>query len=154
AYIEAHAVLSDSLLNYETVKYFNAEPVICNRYGDTLIQQESATRAVLSQRARNSIMVSIIYALSLGLSLGFAGYEVMQGNMTAGDFVLINSYIVRLMQPLQTIGVAIRDISEGLAYVQKMLEMFHEPREAGPADSRAASFESRGSLKFEHVSFS
>jgi ATP-binding cassette subfamily B protein len=158
AHIEAHAVLADSLLNHETVKYFTAEDSARQNYHTALLRKESTARDLLALRTRNSLVVSVIHALSLGASLGLAGHEALQGAMTAGDFVLINGYVLRLLQPVQTMGLALRDVAQALAHVHAMLAVLREPRETGAAAPAGASGPPelpgvRGELTFEHVGF-
>ncbi|HEX7012445.1 MAG TPA: ATP-binding cassette domain-containing protein [Steroidobacteraceae bacterium] len=153
AHIEAHSVLTDSLLNYETVKYFDAEPVVSDRYHHALGRTESAWRRFFQRRAANGSLVAGIFALSLGLSLTYAARDVMQGAMTIGDFVLIHGYVIRLVQPLEMLGYAVRDLAQGLAFLQRMLDLFREETEG--ASTRGGTVPVvRGELEFEHVSFS
>ena len=164
AHVNSHATMTDSLLNYETIKYFAGEPAICRRYDDTQIEKEGAWRGLLMLKASTGVLLETIYFVSIGVSLGFAGYEVLRGTMTIGDYVLINTYVSRLYQPLEAMGAAARDVSQGLAFLQKMLDMFREKAEGGPLPAGGAeaarlapepsSVEARGELAFENVSFS
>jgi ATP-binding cassette subfamily B protein len=154
AHIEAHAVLTDSLINCETVKYFDAEPVVCNRYDKALGLTESAWGQFFQRRAINGVLVASIFALSLGASLGYASYDVMRGMMTIGDFVLVNAYVVRLVTPLEMLGYAVRDIAQGLAFLQKLLELFREEREGDFGKEGTHPATTSGELVFEDVSFS
>lgn len=154
AHIDAHAVLTDSLINYETVKYFDAEPVVCGRYDNALGQTELAWRQFFRRRAFNALLVATIFAVSLGASLIYATYDVMRGSMTIGGFVLVNAYVVRLVQPLEMLGFAVRDVAQGLAFLERMLELFREKPESdlAPDSSQAAAM--RGELTFDQVTFS
>lgn len=154
AHIDAHAMLTDSLINYETVKYFHGEPQIAARYEKALSGTEFAWRRFLNFRIKNGLLVATIFALSLGSSLALAGHDVMQSNMSLGDFVLINSYIIRLMQPLEVIGFAIRDLAQGLSYTEKMLEIFNEPKESEATTETCRPASVHGKLTFDHVDFS
>ena len=154
AYVEANATLTDSLLNYETVKYFHAEPKICGQYDQKLADQESTWRRVLRIKTGQSVLLNSIFAASMGASLGYAGYEVLHGTMTIGDFVLINSYVSRLIQPLQSMGMAARDVSEALAYLEKMLDMFREKAEVDGGLQRQSGSQTAGSIAFDQVTFS
>jgi ATP-binding cassette subfamily B protein len=173
SHIEAHAVLTDSLLNYETVKYFDAEPVVCNRYDTALGRAESAWNQFFRRRAINGLLVATIFAGSLGVSLVYAAQDVARGAMTLGGFVLVNTYVIRLVQPLEMLGFAVRDISQGLAFLERLFALFRIRREperlsaaarsigarvstdAQPALDRAAEAKPAGSeLAFENVSFS
>lgn len=166
--VNCNATLTDSLLNYETIKYFAGEPRICTRFDKALIEREGAWRGLMRLNARNGVILETIYAVSIAASLAYAGYEVLHGTMTVGDFVLINTYVGRLYQPLEAMGMAARDISQGLAFLQKMLDMFREKAEGDeegstenahvPATTEFTAGMALdavgGELTFEHVSFS
>lgn len=154
SHVEAHAVMTDSLLNYETVKYFNAEIAVYDKYDIALERTESAWARFYRLRTLNSLVVGLIFACSLAAALGYAAYEVMRGTMTLGDFVLINSYMLRITVPLEMVGYAVRDVSQGLAFLSRMLDIFREKPEWDPADKRGEGPETRGELVFDHVNFS
>jgi ABC-type transport system involved in Fe-S cluster assembly fused permease/ATPase subunit len=154
AYVDANATLTDSLLNYETVKYFHAEPKICAEYDEKLASQESTWRRVLRMKAAQTAVLNTIFAASMGSSLGYAGYEVLRGTMTIGDFLLIGTYVSQLIQPLEAMGTAARDVSQALAFLEKMLDMFREKTEDDSGKSRTLVAQTSGSISFEHVTFS
>lgn len=155
AHIDSHGVLTDSLVNQEAIKYFDAEPVVCQRYDTALCLRESAWRRFFNQYAANGLIVATIFGLSLGVSLTYGLRDVTRGTMTVGDFVLVNAYVIRLVQPLELLGFAVRDIAQGLAFLSAMLALLREKAEtSGMAFSSDASSMSRGALSFEHVSFS
>jgi ABC-type transport system involved in Fe-S cluster assembly fused permease/ATPase subunit len=154
AHVEAHAVLTDSLLNYETVKYFDAEGVVYEKYDRALARTESAWGLFYLRRTSNSLVVGVIFAVSLMAALGMAGYEVVRGTMTIGEFVLINTYMLRITVPLEMLGYAVRDVSQGLAFLQKMLELFREQPELDAVASETLTDSARGELVFDHVNFS
>lgn len=151
-HIDAHAVLTDSLLNHETVKYFIAEPIVCRRYDVALGRTESAWRRFFSNYAVNGIAISVIFALSLGATLVLSAKDVGRGAMTVGDLVLVNAYVVRLVQPLEMLGLAVRDIAQGLAFLRALLAIFRERTEADAGVSRTPTSTS-GALVFDHVTF-
>ena len=154
AHIEAHAVMTDSLVNFETVKYFDAEPVVSNRYDTALGRTESAWRRFFRRRAVNGVLVATIFALSLGAALIYAANDVMRGTMTVGGFVLINAYIARLVQPLEALGFAVRDIAQGLAFLERMLDLFRETPEGDLRHAEPYETDPLGALIFHNVSFS
>src|SRR5690606_30467023 len=86
SHISAQAVLTDSLLNCETIKYCDAERVVCNRYDGALGQLETAWRDFYTHRVVNGIAIAIILAAALGSSLYLAARDVTNGAMTVGDF--------------------------------------------------------------------
>jgi ATP-binding cassette subfamily B protein len=154
AHVEAQAVLTDSLLNYETVKYFDAESAVYDKYDSALATTETAWGRFFARRTSNSLIVGLIFAVSIAAALGLAGYEVMRGSMTIGEFVLINSYMLRITVPLEMLGYAVRDVSQGLAFLQKLLELFREKPELDAAPAIAGSASACGELVFDQVSFS
>lgn len=153
AQIASRAVLADSLLNYETVKYFTAEPLIARQYDGALARAESAWRKLITLKTTNNLWVALIFTASLGASLACAGYEVAHGTMTVGDFVLIVAYVTHLGAPLETLGYAVRDLSQGMAFLERMLEIFLEQPEIDIRDDAPRVLDGSGALRFHNVSF-
>ncbi|MBM0108672.1 ABC transporter ATP-binding protein/permease [Steroidobacter sp. S1-65] len=153
AHIDANAVLTDSLINHETVKYFDAEPVVCNRYDLALGRTERSWARFFALRAKNSILVHTIFGLSLAVTSYFALVDVFRGAMTVGDFVLLNAYVIRLVQPLEMIGLAVRDTAQGVAFLDSLLALFREQTEIEAVNARSAAAP-RGELQFDRVCFS
>jgi ATP-binding cassette subfamily B protein len=151
-HIVAHGVLTDSLLNQETVKCFGAESFVCRRYDTALGAVESAWRSFFTRRVTNGLMTATIFAVSLGFSLVHAADEVARGTMTVGDFVLVNAYIARLVQPLEMLGYAVRDVAQSLAFLDSMLALFRETKEEPCSVARQGNL-TRGELIFQNVSF-
>lgn len=154
SHIDAQAVLTDSLLNCETVKYYDAERVVCNRYDGALGRMETAWRHFYKHRAVNGIAIATILAAALGTSLYLAASDVARGAMTVGDFVLVNAYVLRLVQPLELLGYAVRDIAQGVAFLQALLDLLEHEREGDTPAGHAEVSCARGELTVDHVSFS
>jgi ABC-type transport system involved in Fe-S cluster assembly fused permease/ATPase subunit len=154
ASIEANSNLVDTLLNYETVKYFNGENTVGNRLDKSMALVETRFGTLMRLQMTNGLAVATIFTASLGIALGVAGHDVMRGALTIGDFVLINTYAVRLVQPLETIGYAVRDMSQALGFLQKMLSMLDERPEGDRGSRHVASADINGELAFEHVNLS
>jgi ABC-type transport system involved in Fe-S cluster assembly fused permease/ATPase subunit len=152
AHIAAHGVLTDSLLNQEAVKYFDAERFVCRRYDAALGAVERAWRSFFTRRVTNGLLIAAIFALSLGFSLVHAANEVARGAMTIGDFILVNAYIARLVQPLEMLGYAVRDVAQSLAFLDSMLALFRESKEEPNRAAPQGSI-TRGELVFRNVSF-
>ncbi len=153
AAIESNAVLTDSILNYEIVKYFNAEGFVHDGYDRALARSESHWTRLYHIMVSNGLAVAAVFAVSLGASVGYAAYEVIHGAMTVGDFVLVNAYVLQLVHPLETLGVALQNVSRGLGFVANMLELLRQqPEKRTPG--RYTKHSVRGELKFEHVNFS
>jgi ABC-type transport system involved in Fe-S cluster assembly fused permease/ATPase subunit len=154
SHIEANAVLTDTLLNHETVKYFDAEPVVCNRYDRALIQTESAWRRFYCRRVNNGLIVAGIFATALGSTLYFAARDVASGAMSIGDLILVNAYIVSMAQPLEMVGYAVRDVAQGFAFLQSLLDLLREKIEDKHGRTSTSTPVPRGELRFDSVSFS
>lgn len=113
----------DSLLNYETVKYFNNEAYEANEYDKALADWEVAKRKNrLSLFALNAGQATII-AVAMTLMLGLAAFEVTRGQMTVGDFVLINAFMMQLFMPLNFLGFVYREIRGALANIERMFSL-------------------------------
>jgi ABC-type transport system involved in Fe-S cluster assembly fused permease/ATPase subunit len=152
AQVDAQASLIDILINQETVKYFNAEGMVCEHYDTALARVERVWREFFRRRAVNGILIATVFSLSLGVALFLAVRDLTQATITVGDFVLINTYVMRLIQPLELLGVAVRDVSQALALLGNMLEILkQQPEDAIGAQCQTAA--AHGELRFENVSF-
>lgn len=144
----------DSLLNYETVKYFNNEKYESERYDQALDQWEVAKRKNrLSLFALNGGQALII-AIAMTAMMALAAYKVTHNEMTLGDFVLINAFMMQLFMPLNFLGFVYREIRGALANIERMFSLLDKhPSIVDKPD--ALDFEpKRGELSFENVSFS
>lgn len=144
----------DSLLNYETVKYFNNEKYESERYDQALDQWEVAKRKNrLSLFALNGGQALII-AIAMTAMMALAAYRVTNNEMTLGDFVLINAFMMQLFMPLNFLGFVYREIRGALANIERMFSLLDKhPSVVDKPD--ASDFEpKRGELSFEQVSFS
>ncbi len=154
AHIDANALLTDSIINYETIKSFSAEPRMQKRMDDAFAQTESRWAQFFSRKAMNGVVVGTIFAASLGTSVYVAAGEVQQGRMSLGDFVLVHAYMLRVFQPMESLGFAFRDIAQGLAFIEKMIEVFRQETEQASSTDANRLPPGPGELLFESVSFS
>lgn len=129
AHIAANAVLTDSILNYETIKCFCAEEKVLGRFARTLKRVEDEWQKLFIRKMENGLLLATIFTLSLGTSVFVAARAVERGTMSVGEFVLVNAYILQIAQPLEMIGFAFRDIAQGLGFVEKLTELFGQKRE-------------------------
>lgn len=144
----------DSLLNYETVKYFNNEKYESQRYDQALEQWEVAKRKNrLSLFALNGGQ-AVIIALAMTAMMALAAYRVTYGDMTLGDFVLINAFMMQLFLPLNFLGFVYREIRGALANIERMFSLLD--KHPMIVDSpQALDFQpTKGELVFENVNFS
>ena len=122
----AHTKAVDSLLNYETVKYFNNEDFEARRYDESLQRWEAA--AVRSQTSLSllNITQSAIIAVAVTLIMWRATAGVVAGTMTIGDLVLVNAFMIQLYIPLNFLGVIYREIKQALADMERMFALAAE----------------------------
>jgi ATP-binding cassette, subfamily B, heavy metal transporter len=144
----------DSLLNYETVKYFNNEKYEATRYDESLQRWEKA--AVKSQTSLSMLNLgqSIIIALGVTAMMWRAVLGVTNGTMTVGDLVLVNAFMIQLYMPLNFLGVMYREIKQALADLERMFTLQKEHTEVPDrADAKAFSAP-QVAVKFDNVKFS
>jgi ATP-binding cassette subfamily B protein len=143
----------DSLLNFETVKYFNNEEYEARRYDGTLAQQERA--AILSQQSLNVLNAgqAAIIAVGLTLMLWRAAVGVGNGTMTIGDLVLVNAFMLQLYVPLNFLGVIYREIKQALADMDRMFRLMQAQREIADRPGAKPLVVRGGEVRFEHVDF-
>ncbi|HYE38365.1 MAG TPA: ABC transporter ATP-binding protein/permease [Ramlibacter sp.] len=150
----AHTKAVDSLLNYETVKYFNNEGFEANRYDQSL---ERLRRARLKSQSTLSLLNTgqqVIIAIGLVAMLWRATEGVAAGRMTLGDLVMINAFMIQLYIPLNFLGVLYREIKQSLTDLDKMFTLMEKEREV--ADKPGADplrGEADWTVRFEHVHF-
>ena len=144
----------DSLLNYETVKYFNNEEYEANRYDTDLASWEQARRKNrLTLFGLNSGQALII-AVAMTLMLLLAAQGVVEKEMTLGDFVLINAFMMQLFMPLNFLGFVYREIKGSLANIENMFSlMARKPKIVDPTKPNTELQVTDGHIHFESVSF-
>ena len=126
---EANTKAVDSLLNYETVKYFNNEAHEARRYEESLTRYEGAyVRSETTLNLLNAGQAAIM-AIGLTVTMLLAGSGIAQGHMTVGDFVLVNTYLIQIYQPLNILGFAYREIKQGLTDMEQMFTLLEVPAE-------------------------
>jgi ABC-type transport system involved in Fe-S cluster assembly fused permease/ATPase subunit len=151
--VNATAVMTDSMLNYETVKYFTAESVVQDRVSRALIQTEDGWVGFFRRYAWNGLFVATIFAGFLGVTIFYAAHEVQGGRMTVGTFVLVNTYMLQIVRPVEQLGYAMQMLSQGLAFLGKMFEILRESPESGAGVAGSAPA-GGGRLEFHEVGVS
>lgn len=144
----------DSLLNYETVKYFGNERYEVERYDEQMKDWEvSAVKNQTSLAALNAGQ-SIIIAVGVTLLMLLAADEVVKGTMTIGDLVLVNVFMLQLYMPLHFLGFVYREIKNALADMEKMFRLLDENREVQDAPDAPTLKLAHAAIRFENVNFS
>jgi ATP-binding cassette subfamily B protein len=149
----AHTRAVDSLLNYETVKYFNNEDFEARRYDQSL---EKLRRAALKSQTTLSLLNTgqqLVIATALVAMLWRATQGVVDGRLTLGDLVMINAFMIQLYIPLNFLGVLYREIKQSLTDLDKMFALLERHREVDDLPGAAALQVRDGVVRFEHVSF-
>ncbi len=156
ARIDANAQLADGLLNFEAVKSFTGEAAVTRRYDDTLKIAQSRWRDFYRARFVNGIAIAFIFSGGLAATLWLGLARVQSGAMSVGDFVLVNAYMLQIVRPLELLGLGVRDIGQGAAFIERMLDLLDVKPESGAGASVPAIGPQEGPARitFEHVTFS
>ena len=143
----------DSLLNYETVKYFNNEDFEAQRYDEDLAEWERARlKNRLSLAALNTGQ-SLIIGVALVVIMAMAVREAASGAITLGDFTMINAYLIQLFIPLNALGFVYREIRQALVNVERLFGLLGKPPAVTDASDAGELSTSGGSVAFEGVRF-
>lgn len=144
----------DSLLNYETVKYFNNERFEAEQYDKGLqLWEQARLKNRLSMAALNSGQAFII-GVSLIVIMAMAVREVASGQMTLGDFTMVNAYLIQLFVPLNALGFVYREIRQSLVNVERLFALLGDKPAIEDAPDAKALIVSQGEVQFRDVHFS
>ena len=150
----AHTRAIDSLLNYETVKYFGNENFEAKRYDENLDKLRLARIKAQNSLSALNIGQQLIIAVALVTMLWRATQGVVDGNLTLGDLVMINAFMIQLYIPLNFLGVIYREIKQSLTDLDRMFKLLEKEREVADApNAQLLSLASPPSVAFEHVDF-
>ncbi len=150
---DANTKAIDSLLNYETVKYFGNEKHEARRFDISLANyQEAAVRSQLSLSLLNTGQAIIINTPLAALPL-ISAYGVVNGSLTIGDFVLINTFLIQIFGPLNFLGFVYREIKQALVDMEVMFDLLVEEQEIADPPGAHELVLQGGEVEFDHVSF-
>jgi len=151
---KANTKAIDSLINYETVKYFGNEDYEARRYDEGLKRYETA--AVKSQTSLSLLNTgqSSIIAIAVTLILWRATQGVISGTMTLGDLVLVNAFMIQLYIPLNFLGVIYREIKQSLADMERLFSLLDQHKEIADKPDTQALVTNGAEVRFSHVDFS
>jgi ATP-binding cassette subfamily B protein len=150
----ANSRAMDSLINYETVKYFNNEEYEALRYDESMQRWESAAVTSHTSLSLLNIGQSAIIAVAVTLIMWRAMLGVVNHTMTIGDLVLVNAFMIQLYIPLNFLGVIYREIKQALADMERMFRLIEENAEVKDAPGSGPLRVTDGEVRFEHVDFS
>lgn len=151
---KANAKAIDSLLNYETVKYFNNEAFEAKRYDQSLLSwQEAAIKSQVSLSVLN-VGQSLIIAVAVSLMVWQATLGVVEGRMTLGDLVLVNAFMIQLYIPLNFLGVLYREVKQSIIDMERLFGLLVVNREVADQPDAEDLRVKSGEIRFESVAFS
>jgi ATP-binding cassette, subfamily B, heavy metal transporter len=143
----------DSLLNYETVKYFNNERWELERYDEQMRKWEAAQVRTQVSLSYLNLGQALIIAAGVSLMMWRAAVGVAGGSMTVGDIVLVNAFLIQLYMPLNHLGVLYREIRQSLTDIERMFALLSQNREVQDAADAHPLESGPCAVSFEHVSF-
>ena len=150
---EANTKAIDSLLNYETVKYFNAEGREAARYDRSMERYEEASVKAYTSLAMLNAGQAVIFTVGLTATMVMCAFGVRSGRNTVGDFVMVNAMMIQLYQPLNFMGMVYREIKQGVIDIEKMFNVLSRQAEITDIPQAAPLIVSSGSVRFENVQF-
>ena len=150
---EAHAKAVDSLLNYETVKYFGNEAHEARRFDASMARYERAAIRTYTSLGWLNAGQAVIFTLGTVICMLLAARDVVAGTLTIGGFVMINAILMQLYLPLNFMGMVYREIKQGLIDIETMFALLHEPAEIADRPGAKPLRVTKGEVKFENVSF-
>jgi ATP-binding cassette subfamily B protein len=150
---EANARAIDSLLNYETVKYFGNEAHEVERFDEA--KRDYVASALLNQRALSwfNIGQAMVLTGGIAVTMVMAAHGVVGGRMTLGDFVMVNAYLIQLYQPLNMFGWIYRNLRQSMTDIEQMYELLEEQPEVDDAPGAPALTAGPGRIVFDRVGF-
>ena len=143
----------DSLLNFETVKYFGNEEHEARRYDQAMERYERASIKTWISLAVLNAGQALVFTVGLTVAMLMSGYAVHAGQMTLGDFVMINALMIQLYMPLNFIGSVYRDIKQGLIDVEEMFSLLEVEADIKDRPGAVPLRTAKGEIVFDHVGF-
>ena len=150
---DANIKAIDSLLNYETVKYFSAEEREAARYDRAMARYEDASVRAYTSLAVLNAGQAVIFTVGLAATMVMCAFEIKAGTKTVGDFVLINAMMIQLYQPLNFMGMVYREIKQAITDIEIMFSILAREPEIKDVSSAPPLKVSSGTIRFENVSF-
>ena len=150
---DANQKAIDSLLNYETVKYFSAEEREAKRYDGALKLYENAALKTAYSLAFLNFGQSLIITAGLIIVMAMAAIGVQNGYLTVGDFVMVNAYMIQITMPLNFLGTVYREIRQGLVDMSEMFDLLEQPAELVDAKSATKLKLKGGNISIKNIAF-
>lgn len=150
---DANQKAIDSMLNFETVKYFNAEEVEAKRYDQSMAEFEKASIMTLKSLALLNILQSLTINLGMVSVMILVARQVQLGELSIGDFVMINTYIIQIMMPLHFLGFVYREVRQAMIDMSEMFILLEQPKEIkDKKEAKDIDFK-KGKIEFKNIDF-
>src|SRR6202034_3561012 len=150
---EANTKAIDSLLNYETVKYFNSEQREAARYDRSMERYEQASVKAYTSLAVLNTGQAIIFTAGLTATMVMCAFGVRSGRNTVGDFVMVNAMMIQLYQPLNFMGMVYREIKQAIIDIEKMFTVLSRNPEIKDSPGAVPLIVTSGNVRFDNVQF-
>ena len=150
---DANTKAVDSLLNYETVKYFGNEGMEAARFDRSMAKYESAATRTWTSLGWLNFGQGVIFSAGMGMMMVMSAMDVQAGKQTLGDFVLINALLMQLSMPLNFIGMIYREIKQGLTDIEQMFDLLDIKREVADKKGALPLNIKDAAIRFENVHF-
>ncbi|WP_306228687.1 ABCB family ABC transporter ATP-binding protein/permease [Mangrovibrevibacter kandeliae] len=150
---EANTKAIDSLLNFETVKYFGNEGMEAERFDRSMARYEVAATRIWTSLGWLNFGQGVIFSAGMALAMVMSALEVRAGTQTLGDFVFINAMLMQLSVPLNFIGFVYREIRQGLTDLEQMFDILEVPQEVQDRPDATDLVVTDGAIRFEDVRF-
>lgn len=151
---EANTRAIDSLLNFETVKYFGNEDLEAKRFDASMAGYEKAAVKTWISLGWLNFGQAVIFGIGMAAMMLMSAYEVHKGTQTIGDFVFINALLMQLSIPLNFIGSIYREVRQGLTDIEAMFDLLDVPQEITDAPNAKELVVDKGAIEFNQVEFS
>lgn len=151
---DANVKAIDSLLNYETVKYFSAEEREAARYDKSMERYETNSVKAYTSLAVLNAGQAVIFTIGLAASMVMCAFEIRSGSKTVGDFVMVNAMMIQLYQPLNFMGMVYREIKQAVIDIETMFGILNRDPEIKDIPAAPELKVTSGHVRFENVMFS
>ncbi|MFM9939530.1 MAG: ABCB family ABC transporter ATP-binding protein/permease [Hyphomicrobiaceae bacterium] len=150
---DANTKAVDSLLNYETVKYFGAEQREATRYDRSMERYEGASIKAYTSLAILNTGQAIIFTIAMTLCMAMAAASVVQGTASLGQFIMVNALMLQLFIPLNFMGMVYREIKQGITDIERMMDVLDQAPEVADKPGAKALAVNGAAVRFENVKF-
>nr|WP_210283313.1 ABC transporter ATP-binding protein/permease [Phyllobacterium trifolii] len=150
---DANSKAIDSLLNYETVKYFGNENMEAGRFDAAMARYEISATRIWTSLGWLNFGQAVIFGIGMAVMMIMSGREVIAGTQTLGDFVFINAMLMQLSVPLNFIGFIYREVRQGLTDIEQMFDLLDVEQEVMDRPDAKPLLIERGAVRFDNVQF-